>query len=102
MRLTTRRSSAAPWKHTQYAKIRIALAPDIIGPFAARILQNSFPTARRRPGRSIFPSGLTGGIGFKMRVPMISEVELQPELNLAGVAEARRREDLPKIRIVAS
>src|SRR5947209_89664 len=28
-------------------------------------------------------------------------VELQPELNLADVAESRRREDLPKIRIVA-
>jgi hypothetical protein len=33
---------------------------------------------------------------------MISEVKLQPELNLSRVAEARRREDLPKIRIVAS
>jgi hypothetical protein len=87
--------------HKQYAKIRIAFAPDIIGPCRANTAE-PLPTARRRPGRSIFPSGLTGGIGFKMRVPMISEVELQPELNLAGVAEARRREDLPKIRIVAS
>jgi hypothetical protein len=37
-----------------------------------------------------------------MRVPMISEVKLQSELNLARIAEARRREDLPKTQIVAS
>ncbi len=87
--------------HKQYAKIRIAFAPDIIGPLPREYCRTP-PHCQAGPGRSIFPSGLTGGIGFKMRVPMISEVELQPELNLAGVAEARRREDLPKIRIVAS
>ncbi len=32
---------------------------------------------------------------------MVSEVKLQAELNLSRVAEARRREDLPKVRIVA-
>ncbi len=37
-----------------------------------------------------------------MRRPVISEVELQPELNLSRVAESRRREGLPKIRIIAS
>src|SRR5947209_16165175 len=85
------------WRFSCLCGYRQSLAKTFLRSRILQSLQHLSPEV----ASTCFPSTTDSDSNSLASAFHVLVVELQPELNLADVAESRRREDLPKIRIVA-